>query len=148
LDNIRFEKKKLEEEMSAISLDYKKMSSEYDILVEKKSAVLKKVGELTQKIEQLKSELERTTAEKKMIANELKSVGNKTKLRDEELSKIRKLLSDKSSEILSLSKRYDQLKQDLESAVSEKFKLEYAHRSAQREYERIKKDIETFLEHR
>ena len=48
--------------------------------------------------------------------------------------------------LIDLSKRYDQLKINLDLAVSEKFKVEYSYKNAKTEFDRIKREIETYLQ--
>lgn len=145
LNIIQVEKKDLEEKINSINSEYTKLKSEFDSAEKQKNIALQRTDELSKQLEQLKQLLEKSIKEKEILTAQLKSLQDKSQISYDEFTRIKKMLIEKNSAILELTKKFEELKQELEAAVSEKFKVEYAYKNAQRDYETIKGTIERYL---
>lgn len=145
LELVRLEKRKLEEDANAMESEYSQVKTEYDNIVKVKDAMTLTVEKLSREIDELRQKLDKTIVDKNRIIADLKNFENQSKFSGAELARLKQLLLDKNAIMIELSQRHDQLKTSLDLAVSEKFKVEYSYRNAKTEFERIKREIETYL---
>ncbi len=145
LNGLQFEKMKLEEELNLLNNQYGQIRLDYKSKIDARKQMEVKVENLNLELERLAQVLEKTMREKESIVLEIDELEKANKLGDSELDRIKSILIDKNSLLLELSQRYETIKQELEAAMSEKYKIEYAHRNAKAEYERIQREIERFL---
>lgn len=145
LELVRLEKRKLEEDANAMETEYSQVKTEYDNIVKVKDAMTLTVEKLSREIDELRQKLDKTIEDKNRIIADLKNFENQSKFSGAELARLKQLLLDKNAIMIELSQRHDQLKTSLDLAVSEKFKVEYSYRNAKTEFERIKREIETYL---
>ncbi len=148
LEYLQSERKKFEAKMDLFSLEYANLKLEYEKATKLKEATSTQIDELTQKLAELEGRLDEKIAQRKKLLTQLKKLGEEGSYRKAELSHIKDVLADQNAEISILSREYSQIKQALENAVSQKFKIEYAYRNAKRELEATKKKIEGYLKDR
>ncbi|MFH1061425.1 MAG: hypothetical protein V1747_00880 [Candidatus Omnitrophota bacterium] len=146
LDLVRFEKKKLENDVNAMESEYTQIKTGYENALKVKDAITVTVEKLSREIDELRQKLDKTIEDKNRIVADLKNFENQSKYSGAELARLKQLLLDKNAILVELAQRYDQLKTSLDLAVSEKFKVEYSYRNAKTEFERIKREIETYLQ--
>ncbi len=146
LDLVRFEKTKLEGDVNSMETEYTQIKSEYNNAIKIQDSVTMTIEKLTRDINELRKKLDKTVSERSRILADLKNFKNQTHYSGAELSRLRRLLLDKNAMLIDLAKRHGQLKTNLDRAVSEKFKVEYSYRNAKTEFDRIKREIETYLQ--
>ncbi|MBU1087876.1 MAG: hypothetical protein KKD05_10230 [Candidatus Omnitrophica bacterium] len=146
LDLVRFEKRKLEDDVNTMETEYANIKTEYDNTVKIKDSITLTVEKLSREIEELRQKLDKAVEAKSRITADLKNFENQNKFSGAELARLKQLLLDKNAVLIDLSKKYEQIKLNLDLAVSEKFKAEYSYRNAKTEFERIKREIETYLQ--
>lgn len=143
---VRFEKRKLEANVDTLGAEYSQVKGEYDNALNSRDSITLTIEKASREIEELRRMRDRAAADKTRIASDLKNLETQTIYNGTELARLKKLLQDKNVMLIELSERYDHLKVNLDSAVSEKFKVEYAYRNAKTEFERIKREIEAYLQ--
>jgi len=146
IDLVRFEKRKLEDDVNLMETEYSQIKTEYDNTVKIKDSITLTVEKLSREIDELRQKLDKAMEAKTRVLADLKNFENANKFSGTELARLKQVLLDKNAVLTDLSKRYEQLKLNLDLAVSEKFKVEYAYKNAKTEYDRIKREIETYLQ--
>jgi len=146
LDLVRFEKRELEDDVNSMEAEYSQIKTEYDNAIKVKNSFSMTIEKLNRDINELRQKLDKTVSERSRILADLKNFENQTKYSGAELARLRRLLLDKNTMVIDLAKRYDQLKMNLDLASSEKSKVEYSYRNAKTEFDRIKREIETYLQ--
>ncbi|MFH1093047.1 MAG: hypothetical protein V1739_02695 [Candidatus Omnitrophota bacterium] len=146
LDELQGEKNKLAGEVNVMETEYTQSKTEYDRVVRLKEAVSMKVDKIARELEQLRLELNRQVEEKAQITAQLKGFEDRSKYSGMELARLKQLLQEKDAVLLDLTGKYTQLKVELDAVVAEKFKVEYSYQNARTEFDRIKADIEKFLQ--
>ncbi|MBU4305065.1 MAG: hypothetical protein KJ893_05555 [Candidatus Omnitrophica bacterium] len=146
LDITQSEKRKMEDEMRALSADYANVQSEYDEAVKQRDNVSLQIDRLAVQLNQLRLDLDKATAEKSKLVAQIKTLENKNKYSNVEISRLKQIVQEKNTMVVSFSQQFDQLKKDYDSVTAEKVKIEYSYQNAKAEFERIKRQIEDLLE--
>ena len=146
LDELQIERKKIAGEVSVMGKEYTQSKTEYERVISVREAISIKVDKLTRELEQLRRDLDLQVAEKKQISAQLKSYEERSKYSGMELARLQQLLDQKDAMLRDLTGRYDQMKVALDAVVAEKFKVEFSYRNARTEFDKIKAEIEGFLD--
>ena len=145
LDELQSERKKLTGEVNVMETDHTYSKTEYDKVIRLREAVSIKVDKIVREIEKLRHELDIQVKEKAQISAQLKDYEERSKYSGMELVRLKQLLEEKDAILLDFTGRYNRLKVKLDSIVAEKVKVEYSYRNAKTEFDKIKADIEKFL---
>jgi len=145
LESMQLEKKNLEQEVNLMSDQYSKAKAGYSSAIQQKDSLTFKIDKLTRELDSLRLSIDKMVQEQAIVETELRELDTATRYSDEELRRLKQRLIEKNSSVLELTRRHNQLKAELETSVSEKFKVEYSYRNAKTEFERIKREIENFL---
>ncbi len=147
LDVMQFEKKKIEGKVDAISQDMHRAQSGHEGALKRKEELDLTIDQLSVQIRQLQQKLDSAMAEKSTLTLQLKELESKNRYSDAELSRLSQQIADKNAFVNELLKKYEQLKSELDTTVSEKLKLEVAYQNAKSEFESIRSEVEKFLDY-
>jgi len=145
LDELQGERKQLAGEVKIMETEYTESKTEYDKVIRLREFISIKIDKIARELEQLRRELDLQIEEKTQITAQLKDFEERSKYSGMELDRLRKLLEQKDATLLDITGRYNSLKGELDAAVAKKFKVEFSYRNAKTEFDRIKEDIERFL---
>ncbi|MCP4650940.1 MAG: hypothetical protein GY853_12810 [PVC group bacterium] len=146
LDDALVEEKKLEKEFDAADKGYEDIKTEYDDKFKQKKTVADKVSVLNEQIAKLKKQLGDASAKKDRLSNQLKNLESKRRYNEIERMRIKEKLVDKKAQTADLSQKHMLFKQDLSAAVIEQDKTDNLYRDAEFDYEKIRSELESFLE--
>jgi predicted nuclease with TOPRIM domain len=146
LEVVEIEKRKLEEDVNTMGTQYSQLKRSYDSALQMKDSVDLTIDQLNREIEALRKKLDRTIDERTRIITDIKNFETQSRLSGNELARLKQLLMDKNAVLIDLQRQNEQLKAQLDLAVSDKFKVEYSYRNAKTEFERIKREIEAYLQ--
>ncbi|MFH2137077.1 MAG: hypothetical protein ABII88_01045 [Candidatus Omnitrophota bacterium] len=141
ISELEKEKSQLESKFGALSTESGRFEADYEEALDLSNRSSAKVDELRRKLEQMEMTLAKTLKDEEALKAKVKDLESKRKFSSIEASNFKQKLMDKEILLDNLSRKYEQLNNELELSLMQKDKLDEEYKDAKNKYEQIKREV-------